>query len=381
MLGQLLAITRNTFFESIRQPVVLVILTVACLLLLLSNPLSAFTMDSDQRMLVDIGLATVFLGATLLSAFIATGVLSREIENRTVLTIVSKPVPRPIFVLGKYFGVAGAILISTLLMSLVFLIVEIHSVLETVRDPVHLPAIIFGTLAIVLGVGTAIWCNYFYGKVFSSTAIVVTTPLLALAYLFTLFFDHDFRPQDLGTDFKGQIWLALACMTVAVMILTAIAIAASARLGQLMTLAVTFGMFLLGLLSDWLVGRRIHVLNELWLSRARTAGQTETIERVRSFELVSGEIQRSLEPELIDQVREGVSLSSFAEGWETMQYAFWKALYACIPNLQSLWLTDAITQSHRIPLSYVRDAALYGSAYVIGALALGVVLFQRREVG
>ena len=75
MFQQLLAITRNTFFESIRQPIMLVVLVAATVLIVLSNPLSAFTMDDNQRMLVDIGLATVFLAGAVLAAFIATNVL------------------------------------------------------------------------------------------------------------------------------------------------------------------------------------------------------------------------------------------------------------------------------------------------------------------
>ena len=92
MFQQLLAITRNTFFESIRQPIMLVVLVAATVLIVLSNPLSAFTMDENQRMLVDIGLATVFLAGAVLAAFIATNVLGREIENKTALTVISKPV-------------------------------------------------------------------------------------------------------------------------------------------------------------------------------------------------------------------------------------------------------------------------------------------------
>jgi ABC-type transport system involved in multi-copper enzyme maturation permease subunit len=88
MLEQLLAIIRNTFFESIRQPVVLVVLLVATLLLIISNPLAAFTMEDDQRMLVDIGLATIFVAGALLAALVATGVLTREIENKTALTVI-----------------------------------------------------------------------------------------------------------------------------------------------------------------------------------------------------------------------------------------------------------------------------------------------------
>ena len=114
MFQQLLAIIRNTFFESVRQPVVLVVLVGAALLIVLSNPLSAFTMDENQRMLIDIGLATIFMSAALLSGFIATSVLGREISNKTALTVISKPVGRPLFVIGKFLGVALAMMLATL---------------------------------------------------------------------------------------------------------------------------------------------------------------------------------------------------------------------------------------------------------------------------
>ena len=81
MFKQILTIARNTFFESVRQPIVLVLILTATLLLLLASPLSAFTMENDQRMLIDIGLATVFMIGMLLSIFVASTVLGEEIRQ------------------------------------------------------------------------------------------------------------------------------------------------------------------------------------------------------------------------------------------------------------------------------------------------------------
>ena len=67
-----------------------------------------------------------------LAAFVATNVLTREIDNRTVLTVVSKPVSRPIFVLGKFLGVAGAQTIVMVFLAVLFMLVEIHGVREAV---------------------------------------------------------------------------------------------------------------------------------------------------------------------------------------------------------------------------------------------------------
>ncbi len=377
MLEQILAIIRNTFFESVRQPIMLVVLVVAAILIILSNPLSAFTMEDDQRMLIDIGLSTVFAGGALLASFIATSVLTREIENKTALTVIAKPVSRPVFIIGKFLGVAGAMTIGTLLMSFIFLLVEQHSVLQTVRDPLHLPVIAFGTAAGVLGLGVGIWCNYFYGMAFTSTVICVTTPLAGLAYFFCLMFRPDFTPQPLSAAFKPDLWLALACVLTAILVLTAIAVAASTRLGQVLTLCVTVGVFLLGMLSDWLFGRPIAALSGRWLERASAQGLTVSEAITRTIELTSGEVTSTTEQVTIPTV----PLTKMAEGWELIEYwAAWIG-YSIVPNFQRLWLADALTQSHVIPTAYVVRTVAYGLLYILIALSLAIILFQRREVG
>ena len=378
MLGQTLAIIRNTFFESIRQPIMLVVLVVATIALVFSNLLAGFTMEDDQRMMIDLGLSTVFICGTLLSAFIATNVLNREIDNRTVLTVVSKPVPRPVFVLGKYLGVAGALGLAAAYMSFVFLLVELHGVLQTVRDPVHRPVIVFGVGAGLLGLGAGVWCNYFYDKVFSSTVIALLTPLAGLAYFLALMFDHGFALQPLGASWNGQLWLALAGITMAILVLSAVALAMSTRLGQVMTLCVTLGVFMAGMLSDWVFGRQIKRVDDLWLQRATARGLTETVSQPRIIELVTGEIEQSA----VQVEVPTVALTKMADGWaERIEHAAYWVGYAIVPNFQKFWFSDAVTQGHVIPLPLLGQVLLYGLCYILVALCLAVVLFQRREVG
>jgi ABC-2 type transport system permease protein len=378
MFGQTLAIIRNTFFESIRQPITLVILAVATIGVIFSNLLAGFTMEDDQRMMVDLGLSTVFICGALLAAFIATNVLNREIQNKTVLTVIAKPVSRPLFVLGKFLGVAGAIVLASVYMSCVFLLVEMHGVLQTVRDPVNQPVLVFGIGAAVLGLAVGVWCNYFYGMVFSSTVIVVTTPLAALAYVLCLMFSHDFSVQPMSTAFKGQLIVALVAITMALIVLTAIAIAASTRLGQVMTLCVTLGVFFFGLLSDWLFGRQLERIDAVWLERAKGLGLTETVDQVRTIALTTGEIEHP-----VTQIQVAtVPLSHMAHGWgERFEHALCSVGYAVLPNFESFWFSDALTQGHVIPLALLGRVVLYGVLYTIVALCVAVVLFQRREVG
>lgn len=377
MLEQILAIIRNTFFESIRQPIMLVVLIAAGLLIVLSNPLSAFTMEDDQRMYIDIGMATVFICGVLLAAFIATNVLGREIENMTALTVVSKPVARPVFVIGKFLGVAAAIGLGTFYMSIVFALVEQHTVLQTVREPMHVPIFVFGFAAAIIGLGAGIWCNYFYNMVFSSTVICITTPLALIAYVLSLMFDAHFHLQPIGRAFKPQIWIALVGVGMAILVMTAIAIAASTRLRQIMTLMVTLGVFLLGMLSDWLFGRPLKAMEAMWIRRASGEGLTDTVTQVSTIVRTNGEIE-----EIPRQVEVAtVPLSSLAEGWEMTHYTLLKLGHAVVPNFQVLWLSDALTQGHVIPAGYLLQTVIYGGLYIVVALALAVFLFQRREVG
>jgi ABC-type transport system involved in multi-copper enzyme maturation permease subunit len=346
-------------------------------MIVLSNPLSAFTMDENQRMLIDIGLATVFLAGAVLAAFIATNVLGREIENRTVLTVICKPVNRPIFMLGKFFGVAGAMTIAALYMTFVFMLVELHTVMETVKDPVHVPVVLFGLGGLLLGLAAAIWCNYFYNMVFTSTVICITTPILLLAYLLSLNFGSDFESQSMWIAFKGQIWLAVIAIIMAIFVLCAIAVAVSTRLGQLMTLVVTVGLFLLGLLSDWIFGRSIARLEAGWLELAKNEGLTREEVVMQTREWTSGEIEE------ISQVVEvaTVPLTDLATSGEMASWFMYWIGYSILPNFQILWLSDALTQETLIPGTYLLGILVYGALYTIAVLGIGIILFQRREVG
>ncbi len=338
---QLWAIARNTYLESVRQPVVLVILSIGILLTIMSNPLAGWTMQDDQRMFVDIGLSTVFISTALLAAFIATNAISREIDNRTVLTVISKPVPRPVFVVGKYIGVSITMLVSLAVLALVFMLVEVHGTIQTVRTPFHMPVIIMGGSALLISVAVGAWMNFLYGKNFAASCILIAIPLLLIAYTGSLFFTGDWEQVAPATQFEPEIWKSLGLLALATMVLNAVAIAASTRLGQVLTLTVVLGTLLLGLLSDWFFGRTV-------------ARLTDEFARLGT-----------ITPPMGDRI------------------LYWtcETLASVVPNFQVFWMTDALTQKKAIPLEYILYAVPYSALLVIALLALAVALFQRREVG
>jgi ABC-2 type transport system permease protein len=342
-IEQFLAIGRNTFLECIRQPVALVALVVGLLLIVLSNPFAAFTMQDDQQMYIDIGMSTIFTCGAILAAFLATGVVNMEIENRTVLTVVSKPVPRPVFVLGKYAGVATAIAAVTLWLALVFMLVELHGTMPTVRTPWHQPVLTFGISAAALAFVAATWTNYFYGWNFSATVITLGVILLLLAYALSLPFKPDWAGESPANSFKPELWKAIGMLLVAELVLAAIAVAASTRLGQVLTLLTVLGFFVLGLLSDWMFARRLERLSETMAQIP--AEQSHWLDALH------------------------------------LEWGLFRALQAVVPNFQLFWLADAVTQKRSIGWDYLAMALPYGLVIIVTCLAAGTLLFQRREVG
>src|SRR5262245_53010246 len=265
MLLQLLTIARNTFIESVRQPVVFLLVMLSGLFQLLNTWNTGFAMGQeetgkitgDNKLLLDIGLATVFVLGTLLAGFVATAVMSREIENKTVLTVVSKPVSRWVLVLGKYAGVSGTILTAVAVM-IVFLLMGLrHGVMSTAADDLDAPVLTFTLGGVFLAVALAGWCNYFYGWSFPQTAVGLLAPFMLIAYVLVLLISPKWTLQPLMHDLNPQVLAAAGALTMAIRVLAAIATAASTRLGQVMTIVVCCAVFIGALLSNHFIGRHV----------------------------------------------------------------------------------------------------------------------------
>lgn len=319
----LFALARNAFLESIRQPVHAVLICAALLALLLNVNIAGYTLEDDNKLLVDLGLSTLFLAGLLMAAFTATGVLAREIENKTVLTVVSKPVARPLVVIGKFLGVTGAIAIAYGLLAVVFLLTVRHRVQSSVRDEdiFDPPVITFGLIAVFLTFFIAGLANYLYRWSFPATFAVTGVVMALVAWALISCVDRFWRLQDPRSDFDPQLVIGLALVFEAIIVLTAVAIAASTRLGQIATLLVCIGVFLVGLVGEYFLS-------------AATAGR-----------------------------------------------AWLRPLAAVVPNMQFFWPADALTQGSTITPLYLGTVTLYAASIVIAAMSLAVMLFQTRDVG
>ena len=71
MILKLLAISRNTFLESVRQPILSVLILMAALALVLNPSVAAYTLDDDNKLLIDLGLSTLLLAGLLMAGLVA----------------------------------------------------------------------------------------------------------------------------------------------------------------------------------------------------------------------------------------------------------------------------------------------------------------------
>ena len=123
---KILAIALNTFKECIRDKILYNLLIFAMLMIGLSAFLSKLTIGVQIRIVKDIGLGSISIFGVLIAIFLGIGLVSKEIDRRTIYTILSKPVQRYSFLLGKFAGLLLTLFINIAIMT-VALVILIYS--------------------------------------------------------------------------------------------------------------------------------------------------------------------------------------------------------------------------------------------------------------
>lgn len=104
MIGPFLALTFNGFREARRNRVTVVVGAFAFGLLVASSLLTNLSISTFDRVLTDVGIGIMSIVLVLLAVFLSSGMLSREIERRTLFLIVSKPISRAQFLIARFAG-------------------------------------------------------------------------------------------------------------------------------------------------------------------------------------------------------------------------------------------------------------------------------------
>ncbi|MFQ6109591.1 MAG: ABC transporter permease [Candidatus Aminicenantales bacterium] len=117
------AIASNTFKEAIRDRILYLLLFFAIACIAFSRLLALLTVGDRVKIIKDVGLASLSLFGALMAILMGTGLVYKEIDKKTVYSILSKPIHRYQFLLGKYLGLILTLFIMLSLMSLIFLTV------------------------------------------------------------------------------------------------------------------------------------------------------------------------------------------------------------------------------------------------------------------
>jgi ABC-type transport system involved in multi-copper enzyme maturation permease subunit len=111
----------NTIGEALRKKILVVFLVVALALIVLSVSFSQFSFREELTIIKSLGLGLIAIVGMLISIVLGINLITAEVERKTIYTILSKPVRRYEFLLGKFFGALGTILINLLIMTVVFM--------------------------------------------------------------------------------------------------------------------------------------------------------------------------------------------------------------------------------------------------------------------
>jgi len=341
-MKNLFRIAFNAFRESLREPVYCLMLLASLMLIAFYPSLAAFAFMEPLKLVIDSSMATGLLSGLIVAVLCASNTVAREMRNGTVLLLLSKPVSRWNFVLGKTLGITAAVALFAFLCNLGCIISTFVSI-----DQFRFEKSIFGIFLAVIAVGAfcGMAANFVFGSSFMeictySLGVLLTVFVVALMVLAQ--FEIVQIPQELNVAdlshsrcleyiffFKFKVPLdlfkALMLINFAVIAMATIAVTAATRLDVVPNMCVCTAVFFMGLLSSYLF---------------RKFADTD-----------SGLLKQLL-----------------------------TVLYSVFPNWQFFWLADALAMKKHIPAGYVGMSALYMALFIVIASLWAVVLFREKEV-
>ena len=203
----------NVFKESVRDRVPYNLVLFAVVMIAASYLIGQLTAGQDVKIIKDLGLAATAIFGLFIAVFIGIGLVSKEVERRSIYSLLSKPISRSQFIIGKYAGLVLTLAVNVAVMTAaMYLVLAYMTYTESPEfraaweapgvDPRMLKAValIFVELMVVTAIALC----------FST----FSTPILAAALTFGLFiaghFNADLRNFDRVVDSKAAVWLARA---------------------------------------------------------------------------------------------------------------------------------------------------------------------------
>ncbi len=209
--------------------------------------------------------AGLFLGV-----FTAASSLGDEIRRRTVMVILSKPVPRSVLLTGKFFGIAAALTLAQCSWMATLLLAIRHRTIHSRFIADEVPVLLFGSLALILALLFATF-RHRQGRSFPATLSPACAILLNSAAWISLSLSPEGEWISPFQEVSLNTISAMLLVHLAVLVLASVALASSTRLPTPATLAITAGSMLIGIVAgSWGKGeswaRLVPDLQRLWIS-------------------------------------------------------------------------------------------------------------------
>jgi ABC-type transport system involved in multi-copper enzyme maturation permease subunit len=205
------AIAFNVFRESVRDKVLYNLVLFAVLMIGSSYIIGQLTAGQDVKIIKDLGLSATSVFGVLIAVFIGIGLVSKEVERRTVYSLLAKPIRRSQMILGKYAGLTLTLVVNVTIMSAAMYAVLAYMAWgapPAVRnawdapalDPAMLKALTLILIELMIITAIALFFSTF------------STPMLSAAFTFGLFvtghFSADLRNFDQVVDSSAASALA-----------------------------------------------------------------------------------------------------------------------------------------------------------------------------
>ncbi len=196
-------IALHTFKEAVRDKVLYNLVVFALLMIGAAILFGQISVGIEEMILVDLGLSSISVFGLLMAIFIGIGLVSKEIERRSVYSILSKPVHRVEFIIGKYLGLVLTLLINTSIMTAGFYLVLFYQKRTLhAQDLMPLGAVYFILLQLALVVGLAL--------LFSC----ISTPVLSAVFTFCVYIIGHFLSEIrfLGEETRSPLATKLTAL-------------------------------------------------------------------------------------------------------------------------------------------------------------------------
>ena len=232
-MQRVLAVAINTFREAVRDRVLYGVLGVATFVLVFTLVLAEVSLDQSLRIVLDVGLASISLFSVIVSIFLGSSLLYKEIERKTLYVILPKPIQRHEFLLGKYFGI--------LLTAFVFIALQgaVQLCVSSIQAEANLALVLAVLLGMPLLFALVAW------RARDRTAMVVPWSIVTLIAAA--------KVASTTTLELFPILGALSLTLAEVMVLTAVALFFSSFSTPFLTALFTFGVWLAGRSADAMV--------------------------------------------------------------------------------------------------------------------------------